>query len=236
MRWLPSAARRSLQRVESVRVSKPGDALRPGAPPSRSARTAGLALVLAIVATLGVLALVSLTAESVPGDGINPPRQAGTTGGAVRQAVTVEELSRHVGRYPRDGRAWALLGYAQFEAERYVESASAFEKAVAVSRKVAADPGVWCDWADALGMAQGGSLRGRPEELVAHALGLDPSHPKALEMSGSVAYERRDFDSAVTHWRLLLAHFEEATPHRHDLVAAIAHAERLAATSLPPTR
>lgn len=146
------------------------------------------------------------------------------------------DLRRQAEHNPRDGRAWALLAYAEFEAESYAAAAAAFEKAAAVSAKVAADPGVLCDWADALGMAQGGALKGRPLELISRALALRPLHPKALEMAGSAAYEQRQFAMAADYWRRLLPQLAPRSEQQRALEQAIARAERLAATSLAPAR
>lgn len=147
---------------------------------------------------------------------------------AVAPAASREELRQWAERHPRDGRSWALLAYAEFEAEAYPAAAAAFEKAVAVSPKVAADPGVLCDWADALGMAQGGRLTGRPAELVSRALALRPAHPKALEMAGSAAYERREFALAADYWRRLVPQLADGSAPRRALEDAVARAERLA--------
>ncbi|MBL8327143.1 MAG: hypothetical protein JNJ89_19520 [Rubrivivax sp.] len=137
-------------------------------------------------------------------------------------------------RHPRDGRAWMLLAFAELKAERYVDGAAAIEQAIKVSRRVAADPAAWCEWADALGMAQGGSLAGRPTELIDQALQLNALHPKALEMAGSAAYERRDFRLAAVHWEKLLASMQSGTRQHAELSAAIERAKKLAATALPP--
>jgi len=155
-----------------------------------------------------------------------PPASQAAAPGASR-----DELRQWAERHPRDGRSWALLAYAEFEAEAYPAAAAAFEKAVAVSPKVAADPGVLCDWADALGMAQGGRLTGRPAELVARALALRPAHPKALEMAGSAAYERREFALAADYWRRLLPQLADGSAPRRALEDAVARAERLAGPS-----
>jgi cytochrome c-type biogenesis protein CcmH len=146
-----------------------------------------------------------------------------------------DELMQLVARDPDNGRAWALLGFIEAEAGRYAASADAFEKALARSRRVALDPAVWCEYADALGMAQG-TLAGRPTEAILKALALRPGHPKALEMAGSAAYERRDFAAAVQYWRSLLAQLQAGTQPHGELSAAIERGERLAATSLPPPR
>jgi cytochrome c-type biogenesis protein CcmH len=114
-----------------------------------------------------------------------------------------------------------------FEADRYDEAAAAYQKALAASVKVAADAGVWCEYADALGMAQGGTLEGKPRELVMRALALNPAHPKALEMAGSAAYEQREFAAATAYWRQLLGQLSERSVQYQELATAIDRAERL---------
>jgi cytochrome c-type biogenesis protein CcmH len=157
-------------------------------------------------------------------------QQLAPTGSVAQDSLdTRREQAR---RYPRDGRVWALLAYAAFEADAYAEAAAAFEKAVTASSKVAADPGVLCDWADALGMAQGGNLRGKPTELVFRALELRSDYPKALEMAGSAAYEERQFPLAAFYWSRLLLQMPQDSAGRQALEEGIARAERLGA--LPP--
>jgi cytochrome c-type biogenesis protein CcmH len=138
-----------------------------------------------------------------------------------------DDLARHLARNARDGRGWVLLARMDFEADRFDVAAASYEKALAIAPKIAADANVWCEYADALGMAQGGTLAGRPRELVMRALTLDAAHPKALEMAGSAAYEQRDFASAVRYWRQLLAQLPERSIRHQELATAIARAERL---------
>jgi cytochrome c-type biogenesis protein CcmH len=146
-----------------------------------------------------------------------------------------EALRRVVAKDPANGRAWALLGFAEGEAGDFARAAEAFEKALAHSRKVALDPWVWCEYADVLGMAQG-TLAGRPTEAIAKALELQHDHPKALEMAGSAAYERRDFAAAAHYWQRLLPQLAEGSPPQQAVSAAIARAERQAAVALPNSR
>lgn len=212
----------------------------PAIAPSRRRRAGGLALGgLLILAALGGW---SWSAREAAPDSPGQP-VAAVEAFAVASPVPVvatgasrEELRRQAERYPRDGRAWALLAYAEFEADAYADAAAAFEKAVAVSRKVADDPGVLCDWADALGMVQGGNLKGRPTELVSRALALRPAHPKALEMAGSAAYERREFALAADYWRRLLLQMPQGSAGHRALADGIASADRLAAMSPPVKR
>ena len=138
-----------------------------------------------------------------------------------------DELVDHLARNARDGRAWVVLARMDFTADRFDEAAASYQRALAASRKIAADAGVWCEYADALAMAQGSRLAGRPHELVMRALTLDPAHPAALEMAGSAAYEQQDVTAAARYWRQLLAQLPERSAKHRELAAAIARAERL---------
>ena len=139
-----------------------------------------------------------------------------------------DELARHVERHPRDGRGWVLLARAEAAADRFAPAVEAYRRALEVAPKVSRDPGIWCEYADALGMAQGGRLAGVPREFVMRALALDPAHPRALEMAGSAAYEAGEFGSAARHWRDLMKSLPEGSPSQRELAAAIQRADRLA--------
>lgn len=146
----------------------------------------------------------------------------------------VRRLRAHLERQPRDARGWVILARLEADRDRFEQAAHAYAKALAASSKVAADPAVWCEYADALGMTQGGNLAGRPRELIARALALDPNHPKALELAGSSEYERGDYAAALRHWRPLLAAQQAGSRAYTELAAAIARTERLAATAVAP--
>ena len=99
--------------------------------------------------------------------------------------------------------------------------------------KVAADPAIWCEYADALGMAQGGSLAGKPRELVdARAR----AGPRASEGAGDGGQRRvrgaantlRRCATGARFWRSSL----RARARIGELAAAIARVEQL----VPPAR
>ncbi len=145
--------------------------------------------------------------------------------------VEARALEAHLAHTPRDGRAWVLLARTRLAADQFEAAAQAYEQALAVSRTVARDPQIWCELADALGMAQGGSLKGRPQQLIDTALGLDGRHPRALEMAGSAAFEARDFARALFYWESLLQQLEPRSAEHRDLQAAIERLRRLAELS-----
>lgn len=134
----------------------------------------------------------------------------------------VMQLEAHIAAAPADARAWALLGRMRLALDRFDDSAAAFARAVALSKKVAADPMVWCEYADAVGMTQGGSLAGRPRELIDRALALRSDHPRALEMAGSAEYESGNFVQAVFFWERLLPRLAAGSEQRRELETAIA--------------
>lgn len=194
------------------------------------------ALALALLVPLAGLALYQHESNADnAGAGVQPPLTAAPVIGAGADD-DVRQLRVHLERQPRDARGWVILARMLADRDQFAQAAEAYDKALARSRKVAADPAVWCEYADALGMTQGGSLAGRPRELIDRALALDPNHPKALEMAGSSEYERRDYAAALRFWKPLLAAKTPGSQAHAELAAAIARTQRLAATSLPPQR
>ena len=153
--------------------------------------------------------------------------------GEAAKGDYIEQLQSHLSRQPRDGRGWVLLARAQADRNEFKAAADAYQKALTVSEKVAKDPGVLCEYADALGMTQGGRLAGRPAELIAKALSIDPAHPAALEMAGSVAYEEGRYADAVRYWKQLLADLTPGSDRHTELSEAVARAERKASVTLP---
>ena len=170
-----------------------------------------------------VLGAYALRGPSEPVIGSGDAAAVAPRAPALRD-ILVAQLERN----PRDGRAWVLLARLETAADRHAEAAADYAKAVAASTKVAADPAIWCEYADAVAMAQGGILAGQPRDLVMHALALDARHPKALEMAGGVAFEARDYAAAAKYWRELLAQIPGTTREHGELAIAIARADERA--------
>jgi cytochrome c-type biogenesis protein CcmH len=170
----------------------------------------------------GFAALI-LAAAPLCGCGNDEAPLAGAQGPAEARL-----LEAHLERTPRDGRGWMLLARMRFAADQFGPAAQAYERALEASPKVAQDPQVWCELADALGMAQGGSLKGRPQELIDKALALKGTHPRALEMAGSAAFENRDYARALFYWETLLRQLEPGSAEHRELLAAVGRLRRVA--------
>lgn len=195
---------------------------------------AGMARLFAALLLLAAIAAGGLALYFKSSEGAADAALPAVANGDVQDpAALLKSLNEHLAKQPRDARAWAILARLQFEAERFPEAAQAYEKALALPTKVANDPALWCEYADALGMTQGGTLSGKPLELVRRALAISPHHPKALEMAGSAAYEQGDYAGALNYWRPLLAALEPGSKMHAELVAAIGRAERRAKVTIP---
>jgi cytochrome c-type biogenesis protein CcmH len=159
--------------------------------------------------------------------------QQGLPADGEARAQLLAELDQYLQKQPRDPRALVLKARLEMRAERYDRAVVAFEGAVAGRSKAANDPDVWVEYAEALGMAQGGTLVGEPQRLVRKALDLDARHPQALDLAGSAAWETQDYALAAMYWTRLLAQMPPGDSRRAELQAAIERAERRARLALP---
>lgn len=137
----------------------------------------------------------------------------------------VERLRQRLEQNPDDATGWTLLARSYMVMERYAEAVPIFEKAVALNPN---DASLLADYADALGVHQGRKLDGKPEALIQKALKLDPNNVKALMLSGTVAFNRKDFAAAVRDWELARANLPAGADAEssEQLAASIAEAKR----------
>jgi cytochrome c-type biogenesis protein CcmH len=168
---------------------------------------------------------------AAPAPAAAPPDVAPAAGSLP--PATLAQLEAHVAASPNDARAWVLLGRARMDANQFAPAAVAYQRAIDAAPKVAKDPQIWCEYADAVGMGQGGTLAGKPRELIARALDLDANAPCALEMAGSAAVEARDFRAAQEYWSRLLKQMPADTPQHLQLATALKRIEQQAKFALP---
>ncbi len=117
------------------------------------------------------------------------------------ESLSIEQITRQlrerVVQDPNDQRAWLALAQAYVSQELFADGAAAY----AQLRKLHGDSSeILIREADALAMAQGGSLSGEPELLLRKALSLDSENPAALWLAGLAASERQDYSSAMELW------------------------------------
>ena len=112
------------------------------------------------------------------------------------------KLEQRLQAQPNDPIGWDMLGKSYMALERYPEAAKAYAKLAELQPDEAQ---VFADYADAQAMAQGQTLVGKPSELIAQALKLDPANGKALYLAGFAAQESGKPNVAMAHWGTLLA-------------------------------
>ncbi|HUI99407.1 MAG TPA: c-type cytochrome biogenesis protein CcmI [Usitatibacter sp.] len=146
-------------------------------------------------------------------------------------ALMVDRLAKKVRDRPDDVEGWALLARSYAALGRFPDAVRAYEH---LAKLVPADASVLADWADALGMAQGRSLAGRPMEIVKRALDIDPNQPKALALAGTAALDAGEFEKALGYWKVLRTQLPPDSPDLKQVDAVIAEVhERAQAAGKP---
>ena len=107
------------------------------------------------------------------------------------------QLTAKLQQEPNNAEGWVMLARTYYALKRFPDAARAFERAVAL---VPDNAPLLADYADALGSAQGGTLAGKPQELIDRALKADPNYWKALALAGTAAFDAKDYRKAVDYW------------------------------------
>lgn len=156
----------------------------------------------------------------------------------VQAAVTPAEIEAMVAKLaarlesrPDDLEGWAMLGRSYKVLGRNAEAAQAYAKA---GSALAGDPRLLVDYAESLALAHGGNLQGKPAELIARALELDPGFALARMLSGAVAFQREDYAGAIREWSAVQSRFPPDSDEARGIGESIAKARELAAAQPGP--
>jgi cytochrome c-type biogenesis protein CcmH/NrfG len=109
---------------------------------------------------------------------------------------------------------------------RDLAAAAAAYRQLATMQEMTADK--WADYADVAAALNGNSLVGEPEQYLQEALKLDPQHPKALWLQGSLQHETGQYAQAVTTWQKLAGVLGPASPEAKVIAANLAEDQQLA--------
>ena len=154
------------------------------------------------------------------------PEQTQPQLGRADIEAMVDKLAQRLQSRPDDAEGWAMLGRSYRVLGRNEEAAQAYAKA---EKLVANDSRLLVDYAESLALAHGGNLQGKPAQLVARALELDPANPLGLMLSGAVAFQREDYAGAIRQWEKVQSRLEPGSEEAHAVGASIAKARELAA-------
>ncbi len=158
-----------------------------------------------------------------------PPHGTNGASGKAPSAEQVEamvaKLAERMKQNPDDPQGWAMLGRSYAVMNRYDDSAAAYAKAV---ERVPDNPHLLADYADALAMARGQSLLGEPEALIMRALKIDPNHVKSLALAGTIAFDKKDFTTAIKYWEKMATLVPPDTEMARNVQGSIAEARSMA--------
>lgn len=162
-------------------------------------------------------------------DGLDPQKVAGQQGFSREQvAEMVGGLAARLEKEPDNAEGWMMLARSYMVLEDYPKAAAAYERLAAL---VPDNADILADWADVVAATQG-AVSGPAEAIVARALAVDPNHMKALLLSGSAAFERKDYAAASAQWERILAGMPPGEEAAQALRAGINEAR--AKGGLPP--
>jgi cytochrome c-type biogenesis protein CcmH len=209
------------------------------APPARPRPALALQAVLA----LGV-ALLAAGGYYVTGSpaqlGVASPKMASNASGSngtgappvddEQVAKIVDGVAQRLKEKPDDAAGWALLARAYSAMGRFTEAVPAYKKALEL---VGDEATLLADYADVLGALNDGKLGPESVRLVERALVLEPGNVKALALSGSAAFERQDYATAVRQWEKVALGLPADSQLLPQVRASIAQARE--AGGLPPT-
>ncbi|HEY9379623.1 MAG TPA: c-type cytochrome biogenesis protein CcmI [Burkholderiales bacterium] len=211
--------RRVLEEIESGKAVEPDR--------SKPALARVTAIVLGLAVPVGAVLLYAQIGN--PGAMVQHAEQSQEfTPQQIEQMVA--QLAERMQSKPDDPRGWAILARSYYVMQHYQEAADAYEQLL---KRIPPDADVLADYADAMAMAQGRSLAGKPLDALQQALKLDPDHWKSLALVGTEAFERKDYRMALRHWEKLLALAPPDSEVGQQIAASVAQARELAGIKTP---
>lgn len=124
---------------------------------------------------------------------------------------------------PDNLQGWAMLGRSYKVLGRMEDAAKAYAKAGSF---IEGNAELLVEYADVLALSLESNLQGKPTELLAKALTLDPKNPMALLMMGVSAYQREDYKLAIALWEKLLQDLEPDSEDAKQVEGNIAQAKQ----------
>lgn len=114
----------------------------------------------------------------------------------------VDSLAQRMQNNPNDVKGWTMLARSYKVLKRFDDAARAFEHVYKLTGDT--DVNIMLQYADSLAVANGGSMAGKPAELVQKALKLSPDNNMGLWLAGMAAREQGDNKTALDYFQRLL--------------------------------
>ncbi|MDQ2927350.1 MAG: tetratricopeptide repeat protein [Caldimonas sp.] len=151
--------------------------------------------------------------------------------GLQQIAAMVDKLEARMKERPDDAQGWLMLARSYSVLGRFDQALPAYKRADELQPNNAT---LLSDYADAVAASRGSVDNPESVALVARALVADPAQPKALALSGTIAFDRGDYKGAIERWQKMA----DALPADSDMLkqvqASIAEARQRVGASPAP--
>jgi cytochrome c-type biogenesis protein CcmH len=184
----------------------------PGGSVSQVDRVIGrsAAVVITVLIPIVAISLYNLLGSGEAGlnpEDATPQVQAEGHDGSLEEQVS--KLKESLKNDPENIDNWVMLARSYYFMKQYGKASEVFERASSMLQD--SNPVLLADYADALAMANGRNMAGRPYELVKKALTIQPFNQKALWLAGTASYQAQDFPTTLEYWKRLLQVFPKGS-------------------------
>ena len=133
----------------------------------------------------------------------------------------VSEFAAKMEKEPTNLQGWAMLARSYRVMGRIPDAIKAYERAGSYINN---QPELLADYADLLAANANGNFSGKPHQLIAQALKLDPNNFLALWLAGSDAFSTNQFALAVQTWEKLAKQLPPQSEEARAVMNSIAEA------------
>lgn len=186
-------------------------------------RTAAFAVLLALPIAAGALYALLGEPRALDAQLTQPAARADEQ----QVAALIDKLAARLKEHPDDVEGWVTLARSYKTVGRFTEAAAAYARG---GRLLDENAQLLADYAETLAQIAGGSLAGRPRELIEKALKIDAEDPQVLLLAGAVASEEKNYAVAADYWQRLLDQMDPNSEDAQMLAGAIAQARAAAGT------
>lgn len=156
---------------------------------------------------------------------LDPANTARPANAAAQHHTTPQEIERlaaglvkKLEQDPGNLQGWSMLARTYKMLGRNAEAEQAFERAGSFLDN---DAQLLASYADLAAANANGNFAGKPNQLIAKALKVDPDNPMALWLAGTAAFRSSDFGTAIRVWERLLAKLDPQAEDTQMLQGAI---------------
>lgn len=139
---------------------------------------------------------------------------------------SVEEMAQRLHKelqaQPDNLEGWLMLARTYNVMQRYSDATSILAKA---NDQFKRNPEVMVQYANALALSNNAKLAGKPSELIADVLTIDPQNRTGLWLGGVAAAQQGDYEKALVQWGKLEPLLKDEAAFKKQLQKLIAQAQ-----------